>query len=319
MKALLRLALCLPFTSAFAADLPGPVVDATWLAAHLDEVQIVEVRDDVATFAREPVFITDAKTGKKTLTQIGGHLPNARLLDFKFVRGERQVGENKIKVMLPERAEFEARIRAAGVMAGKPLVLVPVGLDVGDVDEALRLFWSLRVYGADQLAVLDGGAAGWIAEGRAVTTAAVPAVTGDWKAGPERTELIADSDEVAGASSRNVQLVDGRPQPQYYGLVKTSAVNGFGHIAGAKDFAPELLARDSNGALRFLPASTYQALMRTVGIDPKAESITYCNTGHLASGPWFVMHEILGNQSTRLYDGSLNRWTLEKRPLVTVQ
>jgi len=319
LRRLAALAWVLPLNAALAIDLPGPVVDAAWLSGHLDEVQIVEVRSDGASFHREPVFETDAKTGKRTLTQVGGHLPGARLLDFKQVRGERQVGENKLKFMLPERAEFEGRLRAVGVMAGKAIVIVPVGLDVSDVDEALRLFWSLRVYGADQLAVLDGGTAGWIADGRPVTTAATPAVTGNWFAGPERADLIAGSDEVAGAASHGVQLVDGRPQPQFYGLSKSSAVGAFGHIAGAKDFAPELLARDGNGALRFLQPAVYQALMRSVGIEPQAESITYCNTGHLASGPWFVMHEILGNPATRLYDGSLHRWTQEKRSLVTVQ
>jgi thiosulfate/3-mercaptopyruvate sulfurtransferase len=63
----------------------------------------------------------------------------------------------------------------------------------------------------------------------------------------------------------------------------------------------------------------YEALMRASGIDPKAPTVAYCNTGHLASGAWFVMSEILGNHSTRLYDGSMSLWTREKRPLVSVQ
>ncbi|MBV8502751.1 MAG: sulfurtransferase [Paucibacter sp.] len=313
------LALAAPLMAAQAVELPGPVVDTAWLAAHLDEVQVLEVRSNFASFAREPAFETDAKTGKKTLSAVGGHLPGAHLIDFKNVRGERQAGENKLKFMLPERAEFQSRLRAAGVQDGLPIVLVPVGQEVGDVDEALRLFWSLRVYGAASLAVLDGGAAGWIGEGRPVSTAAAPAQTGNWTASPEHNELLADSETVAAAASHGVQLVDGRPQPQYYGLNKSPAVASFGHIDGARNFAPELLTRDGNGALRFLPARAYEALMRTTGIDPKADSITYCNTGHLASGPWFVMHEILGNPSTRLYDGSLSRWTQEKRPLVAVQ
>jgi len=43
---------------------------------------------------------------------------------------------------------------------------------------------------------------------------------------------------------------------------------------------------------------------------------TYCNTGHLASGTWFVLHELAGNRQARLYDGSLNAWALSGHPVV---
>lgn len=318
-KNLARLALATCSLSALAADLPGPVVDAAWLAKNLADVQVVEVRSDVASFSREPVFETDKKTGKKTLTDVGGHLAGARLVDFKLVRAERQVGDRKLKYLLPERADFQARMQAAGIVADKPIVLVPVGQDISDIDEAARLYWTFKVYGEDRVALLDGGAAGWIADGREVTTAAVPAQAGSWKAGVERAPLVAGTDDVAAAAARNVQLVDGRALPQYHGLTKRDYVGGFGHVAGAKVLAPELLMRQANGALYFLMAKTYEALLKASGIEPAAPAIAYCNSGHLAAGPWFVMSEILGNKSTRLYDGSLYLWTLDKRPLVSVQ
>ena len=54
------------------------------------------------------------------------------------------------------------------------------------------------------------------------------------------------------------------------------------------------------------------------GVDPQASTITYCNTGHLASSAWFVLSEVLGNKQTRLYDGSMHEWTLEKRAVQSV-
>jgi len=210
-------------------------------------------------------------------------------------------------------------MQAAGILADKPIVLVPMGQDISDVDEALRLYWSFKVYGEDRLAVLDGGAAGWLAEGREVSTAPMPALAGTWKAGAERAQWLAGSDDVAAAVANKVQLVDGRALPQYHGLTKRDYVGAYGHVAGAKVLAPELLTRSANGALYFLPAKTYEALLRANGLEPGGASITYCNSGHLAAGPWFVMSEIVGNKSTRLYDGSLYLWTLEKRPLVSVQ
>jgi thiosulfate/3-mercaptopyruvate sulfurtransferase len=64
--------------------------------------------------------------------------------------------------------------------------------------------------------------------------------------------------------------------------------------------------------------NTYTALLNASGIKPGAPSISYCNSGHLAAGPWFVMSELVGNKSTKLYDGSLYLWTLEGRPTVGV-
>lgn len=66
---------------------------------------------------------------------------------------------------------------------------------------------------------------------------------------------------------------------------------------------------------RFLEKDKLAALARGLGIDPGKPVISYCNSGHLASGGWFIMHELFGNKNTRLYDGSMHEWTLEKRPV----
>lgn len=320
LKSLAAFGLGIALLPARALDLPGPVVDAAWLAKNQAEVQIVEVRSDVASFARQPAFETDAKTGKKILTDVGGHLPSARLLDFKQVRADRQIGERKLKFMLPEKAELQTRMQAAGLVAEKPIVLVPVGQDIADIDEALRLYWTLKTYGEDRIAMLNGGAAGWLVEGRDVSTAPVAAQIGNWQARAERPQWLASSDDVAKASTgKTSQLVDARALPQFHGLSKRDYVGGYGHIAGAQVLAPELLTRSAGGALYFHSAKLYEALLRASNIDPAAPTITYCNSGHLAAGPWFVMSEIVGNPSTRLYDGSLYLWALEKRPLVGVQ
>ena len=90
---------------------------------------------------------------------------------------------------------------------------------------------------------------------------------------------------------------------------------GYGHLEGAKLYPTELMFKSAGGALKFLPAATYAGLMQAQGVDPKQAAITYCNSGHLSSGPWFVLSELLGNRSAKLYDGSLHQWTLEKRPM----
>ena len=59
-------------------------------------------------------------------------------------------------------------------------------------------------------------------------------------------------------------------------------------------------------------------MYKSSGVDPQAPVITYCNTGQLAAGNWFVLSEILGNKQARLYDGSLHKGTLEKRALQSI-
>ena len=146
-----------------------------------------------------------------------------------------------------------------------------------------------------------------------------PKAAGNWAAKAERKELVASSDDVAAASkSGKPQLLDARQPAQYLGLAKRPDVLTFGHIAGSKELAPELLAKPSNGALYFWQKKTYDALLAANGLSSKGQTIAYCNTGHLAAGGWFVMSELVGNKSTKLYDGSLYLWTLEGHPLVGV-
>ena len=302
-----------------AITLPGPVVSADWLSNNLSDVQVIEVRTDLASYLRNPEFDTDKKTGKKFLVEVGGHITNSTLLDFKKVRVERLVDGKKIKFLIPEKADFEKLVQSLGINSDKPIVLVPIGQDMSDIDEALRAYWSFKVYGEDQVAVLDGGIAGWLGEGREYVTTNAQKATGNWSAKAYRKELIASSDDVAAASKAGKpQLLDARQPAQYLGLAKRPDVLTFGHIAGSKELAPELLAKPSNGALYFWQKNTYDALMSANGLSIKGPTIAYCNTGHLAAGGWFVMSELVGNKSTKLYDGSLYLWTLEGRPLVGV-
>ncbi|CAM3657640.1 sulfurtransferase [Polynucleobacter antarcticus] len=307
------------FSMAHAVSLTGPVVSAEWLAANMTNVQILEVRGDVASYTRLPEFEVDKKTGKKLLVEVGGHITGSNFLDFKKVRVDRLIDGKKIKYLIPEKLDFEKIIQAVGINSDKPIILVPVALDISDIDEALRTYWQFKVYGEDNIAVLDGGMAGWLSEGRDFSTATASKSIGNWTAKAERKELIANSEQVA-AASKNGQstLIDARQPAQFLGLSKRDYVLTYGHIAGGKQFAPELLAKSKKGALYFWDKNTYQALFLANDISTNMPAISYCNSGHLAAGGWFVMSELVGNPSTKLYDGSLYLWTLEGRPTVGV-
>lgn len=305
--------------NAMAAQVPGPVVDDAWLAEHKGEVVILDIGNDGKSYVATPGFETDKKTGKKTLVQAGGHIPGAVLVDFDAIRTDRKIGGRTVRFMIPEKAAFEGLARGWGVNRDSAIVIVPMGKNSMDVDEATRLYWQFKYYGEDNVAILNGGLVSWLSSGQpfAVGTSVAPA-KGNWAAKAERAELMATSEEVAAAAAKHgEQLVDARDMAQYYGLSKRDVVSAFGHIPGAKDYPPELVSQP--GSAKFLPSARYREMLAAQGIDPARPVIAYCNTGHLASGVWFVMSEIVGDKSAKLYDGSMHEWTLEGRPVATGQ
>jgi thiosulfate/3-mercaptopyruvate sulfurtransferase len=304
----------------WALQVPGPVVDGAWLAKNKAEVTLLDVRPNQKSFTLAPQFETDKKTGKKFLVELGGHIADATPVDNKKVRVDRMIGGNKVSAMIPERADFEKLARQWGVQADRPIVIVAAGMEPVDFNDAARLYWQFKVYGEDNVAIVNGGTAAWLAEGREVSVAPAKVGEGNWAAKADRTaELMASSEDVEKAmNTGSAQLVDARNSSMYLGLSKRSTISAYGHIPGAKNVSSELLTSEGGDATRMLAANTYRDVLKMSGVDSQAAAITYCNTGHLASGAWFVMSEILGNKQTKLYDGSMTQWTLEKRPVQSV-
>lgn len=304
---------------ALALNVPGPVVDGEWLAKNRADVTILDVRPNQKSFTVAPEFETDKKTGKKSLVELGGHIDGAVPVENKSVRTTRAINGLKLSGMIPERADFEKLARAWGVQAGRPIVIVSAGMEPIDFNEASRLYWQFKVYGEDNMAVLSGGTAGWIAEGRELSTAAVKPVEGNWAATADRSaELLASADDVEKAAAAKTQLVDARDPATFLGLAKPGSVSAFGHLQGAKNVPTTLMSSQGGDAARLMGADTYRDIFKMSGVDAQAPAIAYCNTGHQASGTWFVLHEVLGNQQAKLYDGSMHEWTMAKRPVESV-
>ena len=110
-------------------------------------------------------------------------------------------------------------------------------------------------------------------------------------------------------------LVDTRSLGFYLGAQKKSYLRRKGHIPGAKVFPDELLTT-ADPPVRFTDAEELRQLAEELGIDTRKNLITYCNSGQLASGSWFLFSELLGNSNASLYDGCMHQWSVEKRPVV---
>ncbi|MDE2128660.1 MAG: sulfurtransferase [Betaproteobacteria bacterium] len=305
---------------ASAAGLPGPLVTPQWLHEHLNEVTVVDIRDDMKTFTAEPKYETDKKTGKKTLVETGGHIAGAISVDFNKIRQERTVDGVKIKAQLPTAEYFTKVMDDFGLnKTDKPIVIVPTGESVDSMDMATRLYFQLRYFGEprDKLAILNGGVNAWLQAGFPVSTDKAANAKGDWTAGPEDKAILASLQQVKeGLQNGSDQFIDARPTAQFLGIVKKPINKTGGHLPGAKSFPTDAIVKPVGAAHEFMSAEDYKKIFAEFNIQPNAPTVTYCNTGHLASGAWFVAHEIMGNKNSKLYTGSMIEWTNLGNPTV---
>ena len=302
-----------------AATLPGPVVDTAWLAKNMDKVVILDVRKDIKSFTKKPVYKKDKKTGKLKLVRVGGHIDGVQLVNYKKIREKRVIDGKTVTRMLPTKANFEKLMQAAGLNKNSAVVIISKGQSSGDITIATRLYWQLKYYGHTDMAILDGGMAQWLKEGHKVSIKPTSVAKGNWVATTENNSILASSDDVAAAvNNKSAQLVDARVLSQYLGTYKKSYVYAKGHIPSAKSFPVELLTYPASPA-KFTSGNDFSTLAGEFGIDTKKSLITYCNSGHLASGAWFVMSEVLGNKQAKLFDGSMHQWTLEKRDTTSMK
>lgn len=312
---LYMLAAALLARNAYGLELPGPVVETDWLAAHLAQVRLLDVRADAASFTRQAVLVRKRFTGDLRIQTLGAHIPGATLVEFQTIRTSREIDERDVRYMLPETAEFEELMQSWGVNRGDVIVIAHGGMTNSDVTMATRLYWQIKYFGHTQVAILNGGMAQWLVEGRQATLENPQVTTGNWESGELNAAIYASSEAVEDALQGNdVVLLDTRSLGQYLGIHKQSYVRGRGHIPGARVFPSELLTTD-RPPLLFADSGDIRQMAVALGIDPDADMITYCNSGQWASGSWFAFHELLGNTNVSVYDGSMHQWALEKRPV----
>ena len=284
-----------------ALELPGPLVSVDWLEFNQEDVVLLDVRKDTELYGKE------------------GHIPGAILVDWKQVRADLNEGGVIYESMLLDEARFEQLMQAHGVDNDSTVIIAHSGKNALQLSFGARLYWQLKYYGHDRVAVLDGGTAQWKASGRALSQDPTPSRAGTFQVTERRDVLLATTEEVEAAlAEQSAQLVDSRPLAFYLGLEQRSYVYAPGHIPGAK-LMPFSLLTSGKGAGVLRSSEDLEQAALALGIDPAKPLITYCNSGHVASGVWFLLSEVLGNENARLYDGSLNAWTKDAaRPMATM-
>ena len=185
-----------------------------------------------------------------------------------------------------------------------------VAYDAGEGQAAARLWWTLRWAGHDQVSILDGGFAAWVAEGRPVESGAVMPPPGDVEVRPGGMAVL-DADAAA-AVAREGTLLDARVPERYRG--ETEPVDAVaGHIPGAVNLPAARLV-GPNG--RLLPRDELRALFESVGVGSGPVG-AYCGSGVTASQTVFALHHA-GFAHAALYVGSWSDWITDpSRPIAT--
>jgi thiosulfate/3-mercaptopyruvate sulfurtransferase len=296
----LGLVLLLSATGAVAQDSArvDPLVSVEWLSQHLRDPGLV-VLD-----------IRSAIDGGGAETYAQGHIPGAIHSDYD--KAGWRTTRNGLPYMLPSVAQLEKLIGELGIDEESRVVVVPAGVSVTDFGSAARVYWTLKVAGVPNVAILDGGLAAWVAAKEPLESGVKTLAPTIFTATIDKS-LIAEAGDVERVlTTGNGTLVDARPLLFFQGKIKADAASAYGHIPGAINLdSASFYDEASNRLLRREQLATIAAK-----IPADKPVVSYCNTGHWSATDWFVLSELLGRKNIRVYYGSIVDWASQpSRPL----
>lgn len=282
----------------FAYAHPESLVSTQWVADHLANpaIRIVEV-----------VWGDSDEWGAAAYR--GGHIPGAAAWDFATDL------QDPARSDIADQAGIEALLGRSGIT---PATTVAVYSGLSNL-LATFAFWLLKVYGHQDVRLLDGGRAKWLAESRPLSAEPPVVAATAYRTRPPDGRLRARCEDVLRAISQPSHLlVDARSAEMFNGADKAGAARG-GHIPRAVNLAVrrETHADGSFKTWRvptvrddgtFRPAVELRALVESLGITPEKRIITYCVRGGLSTHAWFVLTQLLGYPDVREYDRSWVEW-----------
>jgi len=261
------------------------LVNTQWVAQHGQDanVRLVEVDVDTTQYA-------------------SGHIPGAIAFDWQT-----QLQDTVARDII-SRKEFEALLSRAGIAADTHVVLY------GDNNNwfAAYAFWLFKLYGHEQVSLLDGGRKKWLAEERPLTEDVPHYPATSYQVSAVHDELRADRDFVRSRlNNPDFTLVDVRSVAEYTGEIiappgMTETAQRPGHIPGARNIPwAQAVAEDGS----FKSADELATLYRTKGVTGETkDTVAYCRIGERSSHTWFALKYILGYENVRNYDGSWTEW-----------
>jgi thiosulfate/3-mercaptopyruvate sulfurtransferase len=258
------------------------LVTADWAEQNLDTNGIVLVEVDEDTTAYD-----------------AGHIPGAVKINWKT-----ELQDPVIRDFV-DKGAFEKLLSDKGIGNDDTVVLY------GGNNNwfAAYAYWYFKLYGHDDVKLLDGGRKKWELDGRTLSTDEVSRPATSYTAKQDQdTSIRAFRQEVVDAIG-NKNLVDVRSPDEFSGKIMAPAhlpqeqAQRPGHIPSALN-VPWSKAANEDGT--FKSDDELRALYEAAGLDDSKPTIAYCRIGERSSHTWFVLHELLGHSDAKNYDGS---WT----------
>lgn len=263
------------------------LVTTDWLARELgaNDLRVVDATHVLAADGRNPAAEYEA-----------GHIPGAVFFDVAEIADL----TSPLPTMLPPPEKFASRMQSLGLGDGSRIVLY----DNSPYHTAARAWWMLRVFGAHDVAILDGGLAKWKAEDR-------PTESGKPQLRHRHFTVWADDKQVrtlaqmkANVDSGAEQVLDARSAARFTGEEPDPrAATHAGHIPGSKNL-PQGKLFNADGTWK--TGDALKAEFEAAGIDLAKPLVTTCGSGITAAVLLFGAH-LLGNEAA-LYDGSWSEW-----------
>jgi thiosulfate/3-mercaptopyruvate sulfurtransferase len=257
------------------------LVTADWAQEHIGQPGIVFVEVDEDTSAYDK-----------------GHIEGAVKLDWKLDL------QDPLRRDFVSKEQFQELLSAKGIGNDDTVVLY------GGNNNwfAAYAYWYFKLYGHDQVKLLDGGRKKWELDSRPLSPDTVERPATQYQAKEADTSIRAFRDEVV-ASIGQQNLVDVRSPDEFAGKLVAPAhlpqegAQRPGHIPTAVN-VPWSKAANEDGT--FKSDDELRALYADAGLDESKDTIAYCRIGERSSHTWFVLRELLGHENVKNYDGS---WT----------
>lgn len=270
------------------ADDPKTLVSTGWLEAHLKDPDLRVI--DASWYLPD-----QNRNGRAEYD--ASHIPGARFFDIDEISDQR----SGLPHMAPPPEKFISRMRAMGIGDGHQVVVY----DGAGLFSAARVWWTFRLMGKTDVAVLDGGFPKWRAEGREVED--MPPVMRDRHITVSRqNHLVKDVTQVAHAAKlREAEIIDARAAARFRGEAPEPRPGlRAGHIPGSRNL-PFATLLNPDGTMK--PVAELRAAFEAAGVDLARPAITTCGSGVTAAVLSLALERI-GHRNHALYDGSWSEW-----------
>jgi len=270
---------------------PDAVVSTEWLAEHLNapDVRIVDASSFLPTIDR------NAKAEYRDC-----HIPGAVFFDIDDIADD----SSDLPHMIPSPEKFSSRVRKLGLGDGNRIVVYDVN---GGSSAACRVWWMFRLYGHEDVSVLNGGLPKWLAEGR--PTDDLPPVPKERHFTPRMNNFLVRSVEqlIDNCTEQRELVIDARSADRFAGTGdEPRAGLRKGHIPGSVSLPfNKLMDKEANLTMR--SADEIAQIFADAGVDFKKQTVASCGSGVTACVIALAAY-LIGENEMAIYDGSWSEW-----------